>query len=146
MGGAASSVNTTAWRRHRLINGAQSLLLLGAMTAILAGLGWIVWEENGVFWAIGAGVVLVLLNPGLSPRLVLRMYGARRLGPGEAPELNDWLRMLAARAGLPAAPALYHVPSAMINAFAVGTRGNSAIAVTDALLRALSPRELAGGG
>jgi heat shock protein HtpX len=52
--------------------------------------------------------------------------------------------MLAARAGLPAAPTLYYVPSAMINAFAVGTRGNSAIAVTDALLRALSPRELAG--
>lgn len=41
-------------------------------------------------------------------------------------------------------PALYYVPSATVNAFAVGTRHASAIAITDAMLRTFSPREIAG--
>lgn len=137
-------MKATVWRRHRLLNGLQSLLLLGAMAAILSGLGWVVAGESGIFWALAGGVALVLFSPGFSPRLVLRMYAARALGPTEAPELHGLLATLAERAGLPTTPELYYVPSQMLNAFAVGTRSHSAVAVTDALLRALSPRELAG--
>lgn len=138
------AMKATVWRRHRLLNGLQSLLLLGAMAAILSGLGWVVAGESGIFWALAGGVALVLFSPGFSPRLVLRMYAARALGPTEAPELHGLLATLAERAGLPTTPELYYVPSQMLNAFAVGTRSHSAVAVTDALLRALSPRELAG--
>jgi heat shock protein HtpX len=52
--------------------------------------------------------------------------------------------VLAERAGLPAVPALYYLPSPVINAFTVGSAGSSAIALTDGLLRHLSPREIAG--
>ncbi|GMQ96109.1 MAG: zinc metalloprotease HtpX [Gammaproteobacteria bacterium] len=137
-------MKVAAWRRHRLLNGLQSLILLAAMAAILSGLGWVVAGGSGVFWALVGGAALVLLNPGFSPRLVLRMYAARALGPRQAPELHALLATLAERAGLRATPELYYVPSRMLNAFAVGTRSASAVAVTDALLRALSPRELAG--
>jgi heat shock protein HtpX len=41
-------------------------------------------------------------------------------------------------------PRLYVVPSKMMNAFAVGRREESAIAITDALARNLTTRELAG--
>ena len=51
---------------------------------------------------------------------------------------------LADRAGLPRPPALYYVPSRMLNAFAVGDRNASAIGVTDGLLRTLNGRQLAG--
>src|SRR6185436_10094038 len=51
---------------------------------------------------------------------------------------------LARRAGLPEAPRLYVIPSKLMNAFAVGRRDQSAIAVTDTLARTLTPRELAG--
>ncbi len=128
-------MKAAVWRRHRLLNGLQSLLLLGAMAAILSGLGWVVAGESGVFWALAGGVALVLFNPGFSPRLVLRMYAARALGPREAPALHGLLATLAERAGLPTAPELYYVPSRMLNAFAVGTRSHSAVAATDALLR-----------
>ncbi len=42
-----------------------------------------------------------------------------------------------ARAGLESRPELFYVPSRMLNAFAAGTREQSAIAVTDGLLRQL---------
>ena len=51
---------------------------------------------------------------------------------------------IARRAGFPRTPSLYLVPSRVLNAFAVGTRDNAAIAVTDGMLRSLSLRELAG--
>ena len=51
---------------------------------------------------------------------------------------------LASRAELPSAPQLYYVPSKILNAFAVGTPQESAIAVTDGLLRAMNMRQLAG--
>ena len=54
------------------------------------------------------------------------------------------LAQLAARAGLPATPRLYVIPSKLMNAFAVGRREQSAIAITDTLARSVTPRELAG--
>ena len=45
-------------------------------------------------------------------------------------------------AGLPQVPALYYVPSRMLNAFAVGQSEEVAIALTDILLRHLTLREL----
>jgi len=43
-------------------------------------------------------------------------------------------------AGLPQVPALYYVPSRMLNAFAVGQSEEVAIALTDVLLRHLPSR------
>lgn len=76
--------------------------------------------------------------------LTLRLYGARPLHPNEAPDLWAVLRELAARAGLPAVPVPHYVPSGGINAFATGTKHHAAIALTDGLLRSLTPRELSG--
>ena len=51
---------------------------------------------------------------------------------------------LAERAGLARMPRIYRVPAPALNAFAAGSRGNPAIALTDGLLASLEPRELAG--
>ncbi|MDN5869774.1 MAG: zinc metalloprotease HtpX [Nitrococcus sp.] len=79
----------------------------------------------------------------LSRSRILSQLDARPLSAHVAPGLNDLLDSLARRAGLPAAPTLYYVPSATMNAFAVGNRQASAVAITDAMLRAFSPREIA---
>ena len=137
------TLDAEAWRRHRLRNALQSLLLLIAMGAVLCGLGWVIGGGPGAVAAVAAGCALVLLSPGLSPRMVLLAYGARELDARSAPGLVDLVERLARGAGLPAAPRLFYVPSTVMNAFAVGTRAHSAIAVSDGLLRALSARELA---
>jgi heat shock protein HtpX len=72
------------------------------------------------------------------------MYRARAIGPHDLPEVLPALRVLAQRAGLERVPRLYYVPSAMLNAFAVGGRDDAVIAVTDGMLRALTLRELIG--
>jgi heat shock protein HtpX len=131
-------------RRNRLRNAAQAVLLLGGMVAVLGLLAWALFGATGLLWALGVAVVVLALRPVPSPQLVLSMYKAQQIPERALPELHRFAAVLASRAGLPAAPPLYYVASPMLNAFAVGRRGDAAIAVTDGLLRRLPGRELAG--
>lgn len=137
-------MNAQVWYRHALLNRLQSLALLGAIGGFMALLGWLVWGVFGVIGLLLVAMWLLLFNPAARPQLIMRMYRASLLTSWEAPGLQKVLHELARRAELPAVPELYYVPSRMVNAFAVGTPGQAAIAVTDGLLRALDLREIAG--
>jgi heat shock protein HtpX len=92
-----------------------------------------------------AGVTIgLLLAPAVPKRMILRAYGARPLSRAEFPAGAAMIDALARRAELPGTPALWYVPSRLPNAFALGTPGESAICVSDGLLRLLDGRELAG--
>lgn len=126
--------------RNRL----QSALLLGAMVLIWAGLGWALAGFKVMAMMALAGLLFMLAGLQVTPRLVLAMYRARLLTPWQAPELHRLLGELSGRAGLARAPALYHVPSRLMNAFSVGGGEGASIVLSDGLLRGLSGRELAG--
>ena len=140
----AALLDERARRRHKRRNRIQSTLLLTGMAALLSACGWTLAGEEGVLWALVAGGASLLLAPQLSPAIALRLYGARPIHPAELPAVFDLLARIARRAGLPQPPRLYHIPSRMLNAFAVGRPGDAAVAVTDGLLRQLTLRELAG--
>ncbi|MDQ3764917.1 MAG: zinc metalloprotease HtpX [Actinomycetota bacterium] len=131
-------------RRHKVRNAAQAVLLLGGMVAVVAVLAWLLFGMEGLLWALVIGIIVLTLRPHIPPQWVLSMYGARPLPHPVAPELHHYVRALADRAGLSATPGLYYVASPMANAFAVGSRDDAALAVTDGLLRRLSGRELVG--
>ena len=115
------------------------LVLLG-----ISGLtGHLLLGEAGLWIALAAGAVALLFEPAVASPLTLSLYRARPIHPSEGPESWDLLGRLAERAELPAAPAPYHVPSPIVNAFAVGGGKRSAIALTNGLLRHLSFREIA---
>ncbi len=131
-------------RQHHLSNTLQSALLIAAMAGLLGLLGWIIAAAEGLVVAVIVSVLVALLGPRVSPWLVLRMYRARLIHPRQAPDLYDALHDLARRAGLSRPPALYYIPTPMLNAFAVGSSDQAAIALTDGLLRRLDGRELVG--
>lgn len=137
-------MNATTFRRHRLGNALQSILLLAAMMLILGVVGRLLAGPQGMVMTLVAGLVLLIIGPRLSPQLVLRLYGAQALHPWQAPQLFALLRELAARAGLERVPALYYVPTRILNAFTVGSRRKAAVALSDGMLRAMDLRELAG--
>ncbi len=137
------TVTLSPSRQHRLLNLLHSVLLIGGMGAIafcavVTSFG--PWAALGV---VAGAAVMLLLVPALAPKdMVLRLYRARPVPPHAMPELSATLADLGRRSGLPRPPALYYVPSAMPNAFAVGSADDSAVAVTDGLMRVMSPREL----
>nr|WP_295461610.1 zinc metalloprotease HtpX [Mesorhizobium sp.] len=122
---------------HTWLLGTASLLLLTATAYTLAG-------GLGIVYAIIFGAVTTYLARRISPRMVLQMYKAQPVSRASFPVGVDIVETLARRAGLANPPSLYVVPSKLMNAFAVGRREDSAIAITDALARGLTVRELAG--
>lgn len=137
-------LNAEEQRRHKLRNRLQSFLLLGGMALLVAVCGWILFGPLGLIGVVIAVTVALVFGSRLSAQMVLRMYKAERLSPRQMPEVFRIVEHLAERAGLERVPALYYVPSAMMNAFAVGRREEASIGVTDGLLRALDLRELTG--
>lgn len=130
--------------QHSLRNLVQSALLLAGMAVIAAVCVSAFFGAAGVVWAILGVLGAFLLGPRIPKGYLLSLYGARRLAPHELPEAQRILASLARRAELPAVPDLHYLPSAVPNAFAVGSPESSAIAVSDGLLRILSLRELTG--
>ena len=131
-------------RRHRLLNMVHTWLLATGSLILLAVTAWIFAGPFGLIAAIVVGGVTMAAVRRVSPRMVLAMYKAKPVTRADFPAGLAIVEELARRAGLPATPKLYVVPSKMMNAFAVGRRGDSAIAITDALALRLTQRELAG--
>ena len=130
--------------RHRWLNRLQTALLVLTLLGIAAVAGSLLLGDGGLWLALAAAGFTLLLEPAAASGLTLRLYGARPLYPDEAPDLWAVLRELAARAGLPTVPVPHYVPSGVVNAFATGSKHHAAIALTDGLLRSLTPRELTG--
>jgi heat shock protein HtpX len=128
---------------HRLLNLAQTLLLIAGMVGVLWLSARLLLGPGAAWWLAGMAAVLLLFAPRLSPALVLRLYQAEPLRPTVAPQLFAVLNELAQRAGLARVPGLYYIPSRVNNAFAVGGREDAVIGITDGMLRTLSLRELA---
>lgn len=130
--------------RHRLMNTLHTVLLLCAIAALAGILGWWLFGDEGIMWAVLITGFTLFLSPRVSPQWVLRASGARELAALQAPTLHHLLQLLAERGGLPRVPRLYYLPTRVLNAFATGSVRESAVTVTDGLLRAMTLRELAG--
>ncbi|MBB5787785.1 M48 family metalloprotease [Jiangella mangrovi] len=127
-------------RRYR--NGLKTAVLLGLLTGLILTVGY--WL-GGMTGLVIATVLSLAMNAGSyfwSDRLALRAMGARPVTPAQAPELYAMVHELATADGRPM-PRLYVSPVAQPNAFATGRNPeHAAVAVTEGILRLLTPREL----
>jgi heat shock protein HtpX len=132
----AKNIDPRALRSHDFRNFVHTVLLVGG-TAFLAGaIAFVTFGYGGIVYAVVFSAAGIFMLGRASPKMVLSLYKARPLAQHEVPELHAVLEQLSANAGLPAVPKLHYVPSKMMNAFAVGSKTDSAVAVTDGLLRA----------
>lgn len=141
---AKANLNPDVQRSHNWRNWLHTVILIGGTAALAAAIAWVVYGPDGLIWAAAFGAAGLWTLSRVSPKVVLSLYKARPLSDHELPELHDLVRSLTKRADLPAVPRLYYVPSQVLNAFAVGKPEDSAIAVTDGLLRAMNLRQIAG--
>ncbi|MFW2374549.1 MAG: zinc metalloprotease HtpX [Gammaproteobacteria bacterium] len=122
----------------------HSVFLLSAMSVLLGLVGWLLAGEAGLMWAISTGLLLLFLGPPFSVPMILKHYKASVIQPEQAPDLYTLLQWIVERAGLKTSPSLYYVPGPAMNAFTLGSGNNIVIAVSDAMLRNLTVREMAG--
>ena len=126
----------------------MNTLRTGALMAFLMVLFALVGEaiagSQGLIIAFAVAVAMNFGSYWFSDKIVLRMYKATEVGPSESPELYEMVDRLRQRAELPM-PRVYIIPSEQPNAFATGrNHNNSAVAVTNGIVRLLSKEELEG--
>jgi heat shock protein HtpX len=126
-----------------MLNQLKTLFLLGALSAVLIGIG----GALGPGYLYGFTALALLMNLGayfFSDRIVLAMHKAQEVSPAQAPELHRIVEDVARAAGVPK-PRVYVIPEAQPNAFATGRNpAHGVVAVTEGILQLLSPRELKG--
>ena len=122
----------------------KTVLLLALLSAIIIMLGGLMGGRTGVIFAFGLALIMNVGSYWYSDRIVLSMYRARELAPEEAPYLHKIVEELSRNAGIPK-PRICVVPEEAPNAFATGRNPeNAVVAVTDGIMRLLSPEELRG--
>jgi len=123
-------------------NGLKTVLLLGLLSGLLLAIGDLAGGPSGMVIALVIAAVMNFGSYWFSDKLVLRMYRAQEVGPGD--RLYSIVERLSRQAGLPM-PRVYIIPDASPNAFATGRNPeHAAVAATQGILQVLSDAELEG--
>ncbi len=132
-------------------NKIRSAFLVVAMGAVLLLLGAVFGAAlargaSGALMGVAfAGVIwffLTMVAFAEGKNILLAFSGAREVAHEDAPQLYNIVEEMKIAAALPSLPKVYIVESKAPNAFAVGSPGNCAVAVTSGLLSMLSRDEL----
>ncbi len=124
-------------------NQLKTILLLGALSALLIAIGGAMGPDFLTYAVVGAAV----MNLGayfFSDKIVLATQRAQEVTAAQAPELHAIVEELSARTGIPKPP-VFTIPQAQPNAFATGRSPKvGVVAVTEGILQLLDARELRG--
>lgn len=123
------------------MNQTKTFMLIAAMTALFAAVGYFVGGQSGMMIAFIIACVMNIGSYWFSDSIVLKMYKAEPVTGGE---LYQLVADLAERARLPM-PKVYIIENPQPNAFATGRNPeNAAVAVNTGLINMMNRDELAG--
>jgi heat shock protein HtpX len=126
------------------MNQFKTFILMLVLTGLLIIVGSVIGGKNGAIYFFVFAALINFVTYWFSDKIVLRMYGAKEVPQGEAPELYQIVGELVNKAGLPM-PKVYIIENDTPNAFATGRNPeHAAVAVTSGILRILSKEELMG--
>lgn len=126
------------------MNQFKTFMLMLVLTGIFILVGSVIGGRSGAIYAFVFAALMNFVMYWFSDKIVLRMYGAKEVTQGEAPELYQTVGELVNKAGLPM-PKVYIIGNDTPNAFATGRNPeHAAVAVTTGILRILSKEELMG--
>ncbi len=126
------------------------VLAMGVLLVVLGAVfgGSITGEQGGILGGVMfAGIIwffMTVVSVAGGKNILLAMSGAREVTHDDAPQLYNIVEEMRIAAALPSTPKVFIMESRSPNAFAVGTPGNAAVAVTTGILTILSRDELQG--
>ena len=120
----------------------RTAFLLTLLTLLIVAVGGVIGGRTGMIVALGIGLALNFFNFWFSGSLVLKAHGAKVLEPGELQWIQDDVREMVERVGMPM-PKVAYINKPGPNAFATGRNPkNAVVAVTQGLLDVCDRREV----
>lgn len=121
---------------------ARTAVLITALMLLLVWLGGMVGGRTGMIVAFAIGLGLNLFNFWFSSKMILKSYGAKILGPGELQWLQDDIREMTSKAGMPM-PKVAYIAKEAPNAFATGRSPEHAVvAITQGAIDVMDRRQI----
>ncbi len=128
----------------RFVNNFKTFILIASLMFLFVVAGNAIAGQKGMIIAIIIGGMTNIVAYFFSDKIALASMRAKQVTEQDAPELVGMVRELAQKANLPM-PGVYICPQDAPNAFATGRNPrNSAVAVTEGILRILDYNELKG--
>lgn len=119
-------------------------LFMGVLTILLVMMGSAMGGRSGATMFFLIAMAMNFFGYYFSDKIAIKMTRSYPVSQSEAPELYEMVGRLSQRAGMPM-PKLYVTPSDQPNAFATGRNpANSAVAVTEGIMRLLNRSEIEG--
>jgi heat shock protein HtpX len=132
----------SATKEKHVASRSRTFFLMLGMLVLLMVIGHLFAGQSGAIIFLGIGLVINIVGYWYSDKMVLKMYRARQIGPGDHSGLYELVRNLAGRMQLPV-PGVYIVEDPVPNAFATGRNPeHAAVAATSGLLQALTQEEI----
>jgi len=126
------------------VNTLRVWLLMGVLTILLVMMGSAMGGRSGATMFFLIAMAMNFFGYYFSDKIAIKMTRSYPVSQSEAPELYEMVGRLSQRAGMPM-PKLYVTPSDQPNAFATGRNpANSAVAVTEGIMRLLNRSEIEG--
>jgi heat shock protein HtpX len=123
-------------------SGLKTAVLLGGLTGLLVGLGYLLGGAGMAIIALIFAGVMNFVAYWFSDKLALRMAGAKEVSAADEPRLHALVEEVATLAGVPK-PKVFVIENESPNAFATGRNPEHAVvAVTTGIRRILTDREL----
>ena len=122
----------------------KTTILMAGIVVLFGSVGAALGGASGMLVALLFAAAMNVYAYWFSDKAVLKMYNAREVDAGSAPQFYAMVSELAQNAGLPM-PKVYIIDEAQPNAFATGRDPeHAAVAATTGIMRILSERELRG--
>lgn len=127
-----------------LNNRFKTVLLLGGLTGLLLLVGGMIGGYSGMLLGLIIALGFNFVSYWYSDRMILFSYRAKQAPKKTYPKLHKMVEELSKKANIPK-PKIFIIPSEQPNAFATGRNPeNSAVAVTEGIMRILTEQELKG--
>ncbi len=130
--------------KRKFLNYLQSFIVIFGTAILIAIAAALIYGSMGVILALTLWFLLIILIPIVNPRSVLKIYKAKKLSYDQVPALYEMIYSLSKKAKLEYPPKLFYIQSDSSLAFSTGTKGDSAIALSDALFKILNKEEIYG--
>ncbi len=125
-------------------NSIRTVFLMTLAAVLFMLVGQVLGGSTGLIIAFVVAMLMNFVSYWKSDKIVLRMYKAEEVDRNSHPKLFGMIQELTQKADLPM-PAVYIIPQDQPNAFATGRNPeNSAVAVTQGILKVLDEQQLRG--